>query len=81
MRRACVEFLSRLYIARLLDMPTRDIVRVQRKAVAVAATRVIDQDRAAPGVGRLAVELEIAQLDAILDWTDRCEIVLPDDSV
>lgn len=81
-RRVRVEFLSRLYIVRLLDMPTRDIVRVQKESCRRRRdARVIDRDCAAPGVGRLAVELEIAQLDAILDWIDRCEIVLPDDGV
>lgn len=77
-RRVRVEFLSRLYIARLLDLPTRDIVRAQKQSCRHRrAACVIDRDCAAPGVGRLALELEIAQLDAILDWIDRCEIVPP----
>lgn len=77
-RRVRVEFLSRLYIARLLDLPTRDIVRVQKETCQRRRdARIVDRDCNAPGVGRLALELEIAQLDAILDWIDRCEIVPP----
>ena len=70
-----VEFLSRLYIARLLNLPTLDLVRAQKESCRQRrAARVVDRDCAAPGVGRLALELEVAQLDAILDWIDRCEL-------
>lgn len=74
-RRVRVEFLSRLYIARLLNLPTLELVRTQKQSCRERrAARIVDRDCAAPGVGRLAIELEIAQLDAILDWIDRCEI-------
>jgi DNA-binding PadR family transcriptional regulator len=80
-RRVHVEFLSRLYIARLLGLPTLEIVRTQKEACRQRrVARVIDRDCSAPGVGRLAVELEVAQLDAILDWIDRCELVPLDDA-
>jgi DNA-binding PadR family transcriptional regulator len=70
-----VEFLSRLYIARLLNLPTLDLVRAQKESCRQRrAARIIDRDCAAPGVGRLALELEVAQLDSILDWIDRCEL-------
>lgn len=79
-RRVRVEFLSRLYVARLLNLPTIEIVRTQKESCRQRrAARAIDRDCSAPGVGRLALELEIAQLDAILDWIDRCEIVPFDD--
>lgn len=75
-RRVRVEFLSRLYIARLLNMPTLDMVRAQKESCRQRrAACIVDRDCAAPGVGRLAIELEIAQLDAILDWINRTEIV------
>jgi DNA-binding PadR family transcriptional regulator len=74
--RVRVEFLSRLYIARLLNLPTLDIVRWQKQSCCLRRdARRIDRDCAAPGVGRLALELEIAQLDAIMQWIDRCELV------
>jgi hypothetical protein len=33
-----------------------------------------------PGVGYLALDLVIAQLDAVLQWIDRCELVPKDES-
>ncbi len=71
-----VEFLSRLYIARLLNLPTLEIVRRQKESCRQRLLeRIGTRDCTEPGVGRLAVELEIVQLDAILDWIDRCELV------
>ena len=77
-----VEFLSRLYIARLLNLPTMAIVRRQKATCRERRFNLIDvRDRAEPGVGRLTLELEIAQLDAILDWIDRCEVVPRDEGI
>jgi DNA-binding PadR family transcriptional regulator len=74
-RRVRVEFLSRLYIARLLNFPTLDIVRRQKATCSQRrAERIVERDQAEPGIGRLALELEIVQLDAILNWIDRCEL-------
>jgi len=78
-RRVRVEFLSRLYIARLLNIPTIPIVQRQKTAchkqlVDVSAAR----DRAAPGVGYLALELSVAQLTTVLQWIERCELVPKD---
>ncbi|GIK64197.1 MAG: hypothetical protein BroJett018_19910 [Chloroflexota bacterium] len=75
-RRVRVEFLSRLYIARLLNQPTTTIVRHQKMACMASYQHLLTQrDQTAPGVGYLAVELQIAQLGAILQWIDRCELV------
>lgn len=75
-RRVRVEFLSRLYIARLLNLPTFELVRAQKESCRLRRTaRAEDRDGSAPGVGRLALELELAQLDAIMQWIDRCELV------
>ena len=74
-RQVRVQFLSRLYIARLLDLPTLEIVRRQKESCRQRlAARIVDRDCAVPGVGRLALELEVAQLEVILDWLDRCEL-------
>jgi DNA-binding PadR family transcriptional regulator len=78
-RRVRVEFLSRLYVARLLNIPTRAIVDAQKNTCRQRLEqRSIERDCSAPGVGRLALELEISQLNAILDWIDRCEMRPPD---
>jgi len=70
-----VEFLSRLYLARLLNLPTLEIVRHQKESCRQRrAALLIECDCAEPGVGRLALELEIAQIDAIFQWIDRCEL-------
>ena len=74
-----VEFLSRLYIARLLNIPTIPIVRTQKAACRQKRAELVEQSKLiAPGVGFLALELVIAQLDAVLQWIDRCELVPKD---
>jgi DNA-binding PadR family transcriptional regulator len=74
-----VEFLSRLYIARLLNIPTIPIVRAQKAACRQKRIELIEQRvLIEPGIGFLAVELVIAQLDAVLQWIDRCELVPKD---
>jgi len=74
-RQVRVEFLSRLYIARLLNLPTLEIVRRQKASCRQRlADRIVARDSASPGVGRLALDLEVAQLEIILDWIDRCEL-------
>ncbi len=78
-RHVRVEFLSRLYIARLLNIPTIPIVRRQKTACRQKRAEVLEQRALlAPGVGFLAIEFVIAQLDAVLLWIDRCELVPKD---
>jgi DNA-binding PadR family transcriptional regulator len=74
-RRVRVEFLSRLYIARLLNIPTWPIVERQKAACRQKkAELLVCLENALPGVGRLTLELVIAQLDAVLQWLERCEL-------
>lgn len=79
-RRVRVEFLSRLYIARLLNLPTIPIVQRQ-KAVCAAELRatLALREQAAPGIEYLALDLLVEQLEAVLGWIERCELV-PKDS-
>jgi DNA-binding PadR family transcriptional regulator len=73
-RRVRVEFLSRLYVADLLGIPTGPIVERQRAACLKKRNELLGcLEERKPGIGRLALELVIAQLDAILQWLDRCE--------
>src|SRR5262245_3604682 len=73
--RVRVEFLSRLYIARLLNIPTVPIVQRQKASCREKKAEVLDcLHNAQPGVGRLTLELVVAQLDVILQWLDRCEL-------
>lgn len=79
-RRVRVDFLSRLYIARLLNVPTIPIVRRQKATChAMREELIMQRDQSAPGIGYLALDLVIAQLDAVLLWIGRCELVPKDD--
>lgn len=75
-RRIRVEFLSRLYIARRLGIPTIPIV-VRQRATCEAERHRIAEELAAreSGIGYLAQALVLSQLDAVLDWLYRCELV------
>lgn len=74
-RRVRVEFLSRLYVARLLNIPTLEIVQNQKHTCQKRYQELLDQrSTTEPGIGFLAVELNIAQLSAILQWITRCEL-------
>lgn len=80
-RRVRVDFLSRLYIARLLNVPTIPIVCRQKAACQrMREELMMQRNQAMPGVGYLALDLVIAQLDAVLQWIDRCELVPKDES-
>lgn len=71
-----VEFLSRLYIARLLNLPTIEIIRRQKLACRQErAARIHQRDTAPLGVSHLSLDLQVGQLDAILNWIDRCEMI------
>ncbi len=75
-RRVRVEFLSRLYIARELNLPTHAIVNNQRAACREKLAQLeAERDSAEPGVDYLALELHISQLQAVLGWIDRCEMI------
>ncbi|MDX2140965.1 MAG: PadR family transcriptional regulator [Chloroflexota bacterium] len=73
-RRIRVEFLSRLYIARLLSVDTVPIVAAQRRICELEMERLREKRRYAHGaVEQLALDFMIAQVEAILVWIARCE--------
>ena len=75
-RRVRVEFLSRLYIARLLNLPTIPLVLRQKRACQQHLAELLAQRYLVPpGIGYLTLDLVIAQLEAVLGWIDRCELV------
>jgi len=75
-RRIRVEFLSRLFVARALNIPTISIVKFQKASCHHHLDELIAQRaQTAPGMGFLTLELVIAQLSAVLQWIDRCELV------
>jgi DNA-binding PadR family transcriptional regulator len=75
-RRVRVEFLSRLYIARLLNQPTIPIVHAQQATCLERRDQLMAERNATkPGIGFLAVDLVIMQLNAVLQWITRCELI------
>lgn len=76
-RRIRVEFLSRLYVAQLLNCPTAPIIARQRAACQAEHARLQREQTSIPnGIGSLATAMVIAQLAAVLAWIDRCELVM-----
>jgi len=80
-RHVRVEFLSRLFIARLLNKPTIPIVKYQKAACRQRLKElIVERERTLPGMSFLTLELVIAQLSAVLQWIDRCELVPREDA-
>ncbi len=74
-----VEFLSRLFIARHLNIPTQTLIAYQRQACVQALAVFIDQrGNAVPGMDVLALDFQIAQMHAVIDWIDRAELIRRD---
>ncbi len=70
-----VEFLSRLYIATLLGIPTQPIVERQRAACLKHKSELLGcLDKSETVMGRLSLSLIAAQLDVIVQWLDHCEL-------
>lgn len=73
-RRIRVEFLSRLYLARQLNLPAAWIIQRQRAACErQLADMQAERRRAAPGIDLMALELHISQIEAVLRWINCCE--------
>ncbi len=69
-----VEFLSRLYIAKALNLPTNAVIQHQREScLARLAQLNSERDQARPGIEALALELNISQLEAVLRWIEYSE--------
>lgn len=68
-RRVRVDFMSRLYAARLLGEPVDALVTRQQRACARERAAVAEALRAAEtDISRMALSLQLAQLDAVLSW-------------
>jgi PadR family transcriptional regulator AphA len=67
-----VAFLSRLIVARALDLPLDGVIAAQRATCAYRLTQLRSALEAAAGPNeRLSLELVIAQTEALLGWIDR----------
>ncbi|MBI1277228.1 MAG: hypothetical protein GC179_03775 [Anaerolineaceae bacterium] len=75
-RRIRVEFLSRLHIARILGLSQTDIIRHQKTTCDHKYEQLIDQrEPENDSIGNVALELEIAQMQAILGWIAQLEVM------
>ena len=75
-RRVRVECLSRLYIAQLLNISTANILAYQKVACEHKYQQLIAQRQPAEiNLGGLALELEIAQMESILNWITQLETI------
>jgi DNA-binding PadR family transcriptional regulator len=72
-RRVRVEFISKLYVADLLDLPIEPIVALQMAACQEQRDRLLDLQAKAESVTEsLAIEFMIGQMDTALHWLDVC---------
>lgn len=70
------EFLSRLYLCRLLNHPTDDIIQAQRTAcLAHRDDLVTERDALPQGAGYLSVDLRVREMDEIIDWLDEAKSI------
>lgn len=75
-RRVRVEFLSRLYIAKILNLSSANILHNQKTTCEHKLQQLIGQRPLTENtIGGLALELEIAQLQAILGWIAQMEVL------
>jgi len=75
-RRVRVEFLSRLFIAHQLGIPTESLIQRQKAACQAALDQMRAQDAVMePGVARLSQAFAMAQLESVLGWIDTCESI------
>ncbi len=75
-RRVRVEYLSRLYVARILNLTTSNILHHQKTACEDKYQQLVEQRQLTENtIGGLSLELEIAQLEAILGWIAQLEMI------
>jgi len=72
-----VIFLSRLYIAKLLDFSCEAIIENQREVCEVQYEDLLTERRSIQtGVEALTLDFVIGQLQTAIDWLDHCEIAI-----
>ncbi len=73
-RRIRVEFLSRLYIARLLGIPSGDIAECQKLVCMEQRDRLREaQQKTTSEIEALTLNFVIGQLEAALEWLEYCK--------
>ncbi|MCW5877621.1 MAG: helix-turn-helix transcriptional regulator [Anaerolineales bacterium] len=77
MRQIRVQFISRVHIAGLLGLPTGALIARQRQACLAQLQQVQEaQKRAGSPSEMMVLDFLQGQLEAAVDWLDRCEALL-----
>ncbi|MCW5874048.1 MAG: PadR family transcriptional regulator [Anaerolineales bacterium] len=77
-RQVRVQFISRLYVARMLGRSTQDLVDEQRGVCEKQLRQLQVAQLAAPEMEALVLDFVIGQLQAVITWLDRCQERLGD---
>jgi DNA-binding PadR family transcriptional regulator len=73
-RRVRIEFLSKLYIAQLLELPVAEIIHYQREACSQHKKFIMEPSNNGNHVmDRMVTRFILGQLDAAIAWLDQCE--------
>jgi len=73
-RRVRIEFISKLYVARLLGIPIQETVRLQRLSCVQQRDQMLAQQHMAESVvEQMVLEFVVGQLEAAIPWIDSCE--------
>ncbi len=76
-RRIRTEFLSRLYIANLLDIPIEPIIQSQINTCLERKDDIMTmRNQIGEGIGFMSLDLIISELETILQWINRCHLIL-----
>ncbi|HRN50252.1 MAG TPA: PadR family transcriptional regulator [Anaerolineales bacterium] len=72
-RQVRVQFISRLYVARMLGRPTQALVDAQRGVCEKQLGQLQAAHQAAPDMEALVLDFVIGQLQAVIAWLDHCQ--------
>lgn len=76
-RQVRVQFISRLYVARMLGRSTRRLVERQRVVCEAQRRKLLAARKTSEEMEQLVLDFVLGQLDAVIDWLDHCEERLP----
>lgn len=77
-RQVRVQFISRLYVARMVGRPIRPLVENQRTVCVAQRRKLLIARKSSQEMEPLVLDFVLGQLDSVIDWLDHCEERLPD---
>jgi hypothetical protein len=76
-RQVRVQFISRLYVARMLGRSTRRLVERQRTVCEAQRSKLLAARKTSDDMEQLVLDFVLGQLEAVIEWLDHCEERLP----